>query len=223
MPGGPGTVKQHLPHARPTAGMDTSILVVLVIRTVHADGIGTGGGISALLPTLVVLLLVLLDLLRVALALLVQLLVLGLDLALTVIGVAAAAGTRNILVEMLKPKKKCHIASFNYDAPGDRNSRQLDVNCARRVLAVVEGGVVVQLEATLHAIKVVELDESESPALGRFFLLSCDADESGRVLLEVLLHGLSVGGVGQVTCSMRHEHLSVWDFVFAGDTYRQSR
>lgn len=76
--------------------MDTGVLVVLVICAVHANGIGAGGGISALLSTLVVLFLVLLDLLRVTLALLEQLLVLGLDLALTVIGVAAAASTRNI-------------------------------------------------------------------------------------------------------------------------------
>lgn len=104
---------------------------------------------------------------------------------------------------MPKPKKKWHITTNSCHACGERrNSRQLDVDCARRVLAVVEGGVVVQLEATLHAIKVVELDESESAALGRFFLLGCDADEGGWVLLEVLLHGLGVGGVGQVTCSM---------------------
>lgn len=55
-------------------------------------------------------------------------------------------------------------------------SRQLDVDAARRVLAVVEGGVVVKLEAGLHAVVVVELDEGEAAALLRGLGLGCDAD-----------------------------------------------
>lgn len=57
----------------------------------------------------------------------------------------------------------------------------------------------IQLEAGLHAVVVVELDEGEAAALGWGFFLSCDADFGRRVLLEVLGEGLEVCGVGQVS------------------------
>jgi hypothetical protein len=60
------------------------------IVALGTDGIGAG---AITLLRRHVLLLVLLDLLRVALALVVQLLVLGLDLRLAVVGFTASAGT----------------------------------------------------------------------------------------------------------------------------------
>lgn len=59
---------------------------------------------------------------------------------------------------------------------GGDNSRQLDVHASGRVLSVVEGGVVVQLQAGLHAVVVVKLDECEAAALLGVFFLGCDAD-----------------------------------------------
>lgn len=81
------------------------------------------------------------------------------------------------------------------------NSRQLDVHASGRVLSVVEGGVVVQLEAGLHAVVVVKLNECKAAALLRIFLLSGDADCGRGVLFEVLGQGLVVGGVGKVACT----------------------
>jgi hypothetical protein len=80
-------------------------------------------------------------------------------------------------------------------------SRQLDIHATRRVLAVVEGGMVVKLEAGLHAIVVVELDEGETAALLGSLGLSRNANRGGRVLLEVLCERFEVCGVGKVACN----------------------
>lgn len=82
------------------------------------------------------------------------------------------------------------------------NSRQLNVHASGRVLLVVEHGVVVQLEAGLHAVVVVELNECEATALVLgVILIGCDTDCGRRVLLEVLGERLLVGGVGKVACN----------------------
>lgn len=74
---------------------------VIIGRTINGDGISArrGGAAEASRLGLVVLLLVLLDVLGVALALFVELLVLGLDLGFAVLGVGTtAAGTVFILL-----------------------------------------------------------------------------------------------------------------------------
>jgi hypothetical protein len=75
--------------------VQASPLIVRVSSTVCASRVGTSGTSRLLF----VLSLVLLDFLSLALALLVELLVLGLDLGIAVFGLAAAtAGTRRELV-----------------------------------------------------------------------------------------------------------------------------
>lgn len=79
--------RAHLLHPRPPARMHTSILVIAIRATRISTGVSPG--------RLVVLLLVFLDLLRGTLALVVELLVLGLDLGLSVFRIGtAAAGAR---------------------------------------------------------------------------------------------------------------------------------
>lgn len=73
------------------------------------------------------------------------------------------------------------------------DSRQLDIDPPWRVLAIVEVGVVVQLERGLHPVVVLELDECKAAALLRLVLLCCDAHCCRRDLLEVLRDGLGVG------------------------------
>lgn len=77
--------------------------------------------------------------------------------------------------------------------------RQLNIHPARRVLSIIEHGMVVQLEAGLHTIVVVEFDEGETAAFGGGFFLGCDADLRGGILLKVLGEGLVVCRVGQVS------------------------
>lgn len=69
-----------------------------------------------------------------------------------------------------------HLGSQKIDAGYRGHSRQFNVDPARRVLPVIEHGVVVQLEAGLHAIVVVELDKGEAAALVRGVFPGCDAD-----------------------------------------------
>ena len=110
---------------------------------------------------------------------------------------------------------------------GRDNSRQLDVHASGRVLSIVEGGVVVQLEASLHAVVVVKLNECEATALLGVFFLGCDADCGRGVLLEVLAQGLMVGGVGKVACICEYPLINSLSSVRGssriGITYRQSR
>lgn len=82
----------------------------------------------------------------------------------------------------------------------DWNSRQLHINPPRGILPVIEHRVVVQLQASLHAIKVFELDECETAASGGLVLFGSDADRGGWVFDEVLFDGLVVCGVGEVSC-----------------------
>jgi hypothetical protein len=141
------SIKLHLlHHARPAAGVHTSPLVILG----HLHGIDTGRAISR---ALVVLLLILLDLLGVARALIIELLILSSDLLLAVFGVGSTAASTEFMLVI-----SCAEGLGEY-------SRQLDVDAARRILAVVEGGVVVEFEAGLHAVVVVELNEGEAAAL----------------------------------------------------------
>ncbi len=69
-----------------------------------------------------------------------------------------------------------HLGSQKIDVGFWRYSRQFNVNSARRVLPVIEHRVVVQLEAGLHAIVVVELDKCEAAALAWGVFPGCDAD-----------------------------------------------
>jgi hypothetical protein len=135
----------------------TSPLVILG----HLHGIDTGRAISR---ALVVLLLILVDLLGVARALIIELLVLSSDLLLAVFGVGTTAASTEFMLVI-----SCAEGLGEY-------SRQLNVDAARRILAVVEGGVVVEFEAGLHAVVVVELNEGEAAALLGCLGLGCDAD-----------------------------------------------
>lgn len=72
----------------------------------------------------------------------------------------------------LGSKKKKRISDVGYW----RYSRQFNINPARRVLSVIEHGVVVQLETGLHAVVIVELDKGEAAALARGVFPGCNAD-----------------------------------------------
>lgn len=58
----------------------------------------------------------------------------------------------------------------------------------------------VQFKRRLHAVEIVELDECKTAAFLGLVLFRENAHCCGRVLLEVFLHGLGVGGVGEVSC-----------------------
>lgn len=82
-----------------------------------------------------------------------------------------------------------------------QNSRQFHINPPRRILPVIESGVVVQFQTGLQAVVVIKLDECEASAsFTRVVFLCGDAHVSRRVLFEVFLHGLGVCGVGEVAC-----------------------
>lgn len=106
--------------------------------------------------------LLLLDGLGVALPFFEKLLVLRFDLGFAVLVVTTATSTGKRVSKMYsRPELVQNGCSrqFNIDPPG-------------RVLLIIEHRVVIQLEAGLHAIVIIELNEAEPTALGRLLLLS---------------------------------------------------
>ena len=57
----------------------------------------------------------------------------------------------------------------------------------------------IQLQARLHTVKVLELDECETAAFGGFVLFRGDADRGRGVFGEVVLDRFGVGRVGEVS------------------------
>lgn len=120
-------------------------------HTGSSAGVNTSPLIGALLLVLfrmsvLRLRLLLLDILSLTLSLLIELLVLGFDFGSTMLRFTAAAGRQ-----------------FNIDSP-------------RGIFAIIEHGVVVELQAGLHAVIVVKFDKTESTAFGRFVFLSSYAN-----------------------------------------------
>jgi hypothetical protein len=149
-----------------------------------------GLGIVALLAALLLLALGLLHLdfsplFAVARALVVQLVVLGYDFRFAAFAVAATASAGGCVSKMLGVWTRVCLP-------------QLDVDLAAfLLLAVGENGVVVLLQAGLHAIKAVELDEAGAHELLGSFV--CAQPDLGRVQLgEVLCNGFFRRGVGKV-------------------------
>lgn len=81
----------------------------------------------------------------------------------------------------------------------ERNSRQLHIDPPWGILPIIKRGVMIQLQARLHAIKVLKLDECETAAFGRFFLFGSDTDRDRGVFGEVVFDRFGVGGVGEVS------------------------
>lgn len=133
-------------------------------------------------------------------ALVVQLLVLGLDLLTSCIAVAATASTVGFLVNSKMRGRRCRLPELNVDL------------AAFLLLAVSEDGVVVLLETLLHAVVAIELDKAGPHELV-CALVCAETDLGGLDLREVLLDLLLGRGVGKVAWTgqlyIRTDHATV--------------
>lgn len=90
-----------------------------------------------------------------------------------------------------------------YAKEREKDIRKLNINLSRGALSVIKRRMMIQLQARLHAIELLEFDKRETTAFVSRLFVSGHTHRNGRDFVEVGFYTLVGGGVRKVSCFWR--------------------